>query len=306
METISKKIFISLLFTIAINTCFANFYKIDFILKNLPDRVIVLGLVKGDEFIPIDSLMAENELAQFRIPEESQTGVYRINMGQTKYAEVMDEGPQLFDFIFNKEDIIIETDFKSPEKSVSVILSTENKYWFAFKKKIQVIDTEISFLSKELDMHTGEYSNQTIKTAQQYNLLQIERNLFVDKIYREDSTLFAAQMVKTFKTPVLDGYLTGNERKEVFQKEYFKTVHFDNEALIYSQCYTDNVFNYLVSYNDKSFTKEQRIKAYKNGLDMILPNINKNKIVYDFLMEYLKHGFNVLEMQELVEYLSNN
>jgi hypothetical protein len=130
--------------------------------------------------------------------------------------------------------------------------------------------------------------------------------LFLDKIFSEDSSLFAAQMVKTYKTPVRDGYLTETERKEVFQKEYFNHVHFENEALIYSQCYTDNIFNYLVSYNDKSFTNEQREEAYKKAIDVILANTNKNKVVSEFIVSYLKHGFEVLKMDGLVEYLSAN
>jgi len=286
-------------------TGFADPYKIDFVIKNQPDRQIMLGLVKGDIFIPVDSTMAKNELVQFRLPEESRIGIYRINMGQTTYAKVMNEDPQILDFIFNKEDIIIETDFKTPQKSINVILSDENKFWVSFRKKIEIIDSEISFLEKKLNSFKGEYNNEAITNAQQYNLLQIERDLFLDKLYVENSTLFAAQMVKTFKTPILDGYLNEDERKKIFQKEYFNTVSFDREALIYSQCYTDNIFNYLVSFNDRSYSSVEREKAYKKAVEIILPNTNKNEKVYEFIVDYLKHGFEVLQMNTLVDYISN-
>lgn len=300
----NKRTFLTLILLTGIISCFADIHKVDFIIKNQPERTVVLGILKGDSFIPVDSTLAKNELVQFRLPEESKTGIYRINMGKTAYARVMDEDPQTFDFIYNKEDIIIETDFKSPEKSVSVILSKENKFWFSFKQKVTIIDSEISFLEKKLNANKGEYNNETINTAQQFNLLQIERDLFLDKIFSRDSSLFAAQLVKSYKIPVRDGYLTEIERKEVFQKEYFNHTSFENEALIYSQCYTDNIFNYLVSYNDKSFTTQQREDAYKKAVDTILANTNKNKVVYEFVVDYLKHGFEILKMDGLVKYLS--
>ena len=305
MKITFKKLSFIISLIINLNYGFANPYKIDFVIKNQPDRQIILGLVKGDNFIPVDSTLAKNELVQFRLTDEAQTGIYRINMGQTGYAKVMNEDPQVFDFIFDKEDIIIETDFNSPVKSVNIILSDENKFWFTFRKKIGIIDSEISFLEKKLNAHKGEYNNEAIKNAQQYNLLQIERDLFLDKVFTQDSNLFAAQMVRTYKTPVLDGYLTEEERKEVFQKEYFNKVNFENEALIYSQCYTDNIFNYLLSYNNKDFTSVQREKAYKKAVEIILPNTNKSKIIYEFIVDYLKHGFEVLEMDSLVDYISN-
>ena len=294
-----------LILAFAATSCFANFYKLDFVIRNLPDRQIVLGIVKGDEFIPVDSLMAKNELAQFRIPEESISGVYRLNLGKTVYARVMDEDPQIFEFIFNKEDIIIETDFKSPEESASVVLSNENNLWFSFKKRIKTIDADIAYLEKKLNAHKGEYDNDAIQTAQQYNLLQKERDMFLNQVLREDSSLLVSQMIRSYKTPLLDGYLTEKERKEVFHKEYFKVAEFENETLIYSHCYTDNIFNYLVSYNDKSFNDEQRETAYKNAVNVILSNTNKNKVVYAFIVDYLKHGFEVLKMGSLVDYISS-
>jgi len=38
--------------------------------------------------------------------------MYRLILGKTTYAKVMDEPPQQLDFIYNNEDLIFETDFE--------------------------------------------------------------------------------------------------------------------------------------------------------------------------------------------------
>jgi len=37
---------------------------------------------------------------------------------------------------------------------------------------------------------------------------------------------------------------------------------------------------------------------------MIVPNIRQNEQVYNFLMGYLVHGFNVLQMKNVISYIS--
>ena len=299
------KIKLTLVFFLIISTCFADFYKLDFIVRNQPDRLIVLGLVKGDEFIPVDSTLAKNELVQFRLPEKSVTGMYRIILEQSADSQSMDEEPQMFDFIFNNEHIIIETDYCSPEESVNVILSNENRLWYYFKRKINAIDSDIAHFEKRINGNKVKYNNEIINWAQQHNLLQLKRKMFLDHISRIDSSLFATQMIKSYKSPLMDGYLTEKERKDLFQKEFFKVVDFENEALIYTQCYTNNILNYLVSYNDINLSDEQREKAFKKAINIILANTGKNKTVYNFIVTYMKRGFVAINMKSLADFISS-
>jgi hypothetical protein len=40
------------------------------------------------------------------------------------------------------------------------------------------------------------------------------------------------------------------------------------------------------------------------ALDVIVPNIRQNNEVYRFIMGYLLHGFNVLQMENVIGYIS--
>lgn len=305
MKNLNHKNLFTVLFIIGAISCFAQPNSVGIIIKNQPDNPIVLGIVKGDNFIAIDSTLAENELVRFNLPNDALIGVYRLILGQTKYAKVMGESPQQLDFIFNKEDIVLETDFDAPETKTREIQSVENKVWFRFKERELVLKQQLNELEKSVNYYwSNNDSDNVIEKANEYNQLQIERDLFISQMIKENEGLFAAKLIQTFREPMLDGYLTEIQRKELFKKEYLKLLDFSDETLIYSQGYTDNIFNYLVSYNQKNFTQKQRELEYIKAVDLILEKINKNEKVQPFIIDYLIHGFEVLQLQKVITHIS--
>ncbi len=307
MRKIDYKTLLIILFILSAIPCFSQSHTIGIIIKNQPKIPIFLGLVKGDDFTVKDSAFAESELVRFTLPADSKIGIYRLIFGQTTYAKVMNEAPQQLDFIFNNEDIALKTDFKTPLDSLKIIQSVENKVWFAFFKKNKILKQHLSELEKEVNYYWSKNdSEDAIKKANDYNQLQIENDLFITQTAKKNEGLFAARLIKTFREPVLDGYLTELQRKDLFKKEYFKSLDFTDEMLINSQTYTDNVFKYLVSYNQKGLRQEQREQEYIKAVDIILGNTNKNEKVYEFILNYLVHGFEVLKLDNVLNYIAEN
>lgn len=277
-------------------------------IKNHPTGKIVFGYIQGDNFTPLDSslLNQSSGILQFSFPENAHTGVYRLNFGQSSAAKVLNEAPQTLDFIFDYENIVIETDFNSPAESLKVIESKENSAWFDFLAKDKLIRENIEFIEKEINSFWQKNdTNKVIKLATEYNQLQMERDNFVVDAANNTRGLFVSQMIKNLRVPLLDGYLTSEERKESFKKEFFRTLDFSDPAMINTAVYTDNLFKYLVMYNRFDYTAKKRETEYKKALDIIIPNINKNQEVYTFLMDYLIHGFNVLRMPGIITYISD-
>ena len=305
-NNIYKSIFTIFFLTITILS-YAQPYSVGIIIKNQPDNPIILGAVKGDNFIAIDTAFAIKELVRFELPKSADVGMYRIIMGQTPYAKVMNEDPQQLDFIFSNEDIVLETNFKSPETETLVIQSEENEIWFDFIKKEQFIKQDLNEREKEVNYYWAkDDTDNAIKSATEYNQLQIEYDLFITETAKKHEGRYATKLINTFREPLLDGYLTETQRKELFQKEYFKALDFTDETLINSQVYTNNVFKYLISYNNKGFTTKQREQQYIKALEIILANTNKNEKVYEFVLKYLVHGFEVLELENVITYIAEN
>jgi len=300
--------FLNIIFLGAISgNSFAQTFNVEVQIKNQPNNVIVFGSVKGDDFNPIDSTTLKQSVGkiQFNFPLNAHPGVYRIVFGTTPAARILNEPPQQLDFIFDNENLAFDTDFKAPVENLEIIQSKENTVWFEFLAKDKVIQQNIEMLEKEIDSfwQKGDTA-KVINYANDFNQLQMERDMFVVQTSQENRGLFTSQMIKNLREPLRDGYLTTAERKQSFKKEFFKSLDFTNPALINSSIYTDNIFKYLVMYNQFDFTQKQREAEYIKALDMIVPNIRQNEQVYNFLMGYLVHGFNVLQMKNVISYIS--
>lgn len=242
---------------------------------------------------------------KYEFPENAHSGVYRVDMGKTPYQRVMDESTQQLNFIFNNENMVFKTDFKEPVKKLEIIQSVENKIWYDFLSKDEILWQEINRLKKELDYYwsVGD-SAKAIDKATDFNTLQMERDQFVKNSVQQSEGLLVSAIIKNQRKPILDGYLTPEERNETFKSEFFKMLDFSDERLIQSSVYTDNVFEYLVSYNHPEFSEEQREKEYVKAVDVVLSSVNKNEHVYLFLREYLIHGFEVLQLQKVIDYIN--
>lgn len=309
VKTLKQALLISILLFFNVADLFPQEYSIEVFIDNQPDNFIVFGAVKGDSFTPIDStfIYPESRKVIFRLPADSHPGFYRIVLGKTPYARVMNEPPQQFDFIFNRENIVLKTDFKEPLKKMEVLESAENGVWFEYLAKNRVLKEEIETLEKEIELFRSRNDKaNTDKKINDYNTLQLARDMYITELVKMHGDLLAASAIYNQRLPVLDGFLSPEERKKVFQTDFFKPLDFTDERLIYSTIYTDRIFEYLVSYNNPEFTKEQREAAYIAALDVIFPAIRKNDKVYHFIRDYLLHGFRVLQLQKVISYISTN
>lgn len=298
-----KLVFILLLFYCFI---FANGqeYTIDVILKNAPENLIYLGSIKGDDYTVIDSTTANDDLVQFKFNAQSNIGVYRINFGYSSEKNKQNDMPRIIDFVFNNENIVLETDFYSPTNT-RVIQSSENEIWFYFKNKEAAFKNELVKYEKELNYNWAiDNSEKAIETATKYNQLQMERDLFLSETLKNAGNFYATRLIKTYREPLLDGYLTKKQRNVIFQKEFLNTVDFSDETLIYSQVLTDKIFLYLISYNQSSLTPKKREENYLQAVEYVFSKVDKNKTVFEFIQNYLRYGFELLQMPNIVEYIN--
>ena len=268
--------------------------------------VCVCVYVKGDNFSAIDSLQYSGSDIQFNLSNENHSGLYRLVLGQTPYARLMKQAPQQLNFIFNKENIHIKTDFKAPLDSALVLQSEENKLWYEVLRAKSTFHNRFSILEKEVDHYWSSNDTTTAwEKSNEFNRLQMAHDIYLGQHAQQYSNLLVSKYISAYRQPVTDGYLTLQERKQVFQNDFFKTLDFSHKELIYSTIYTDKVFEYLVTFNQPTYTQAERVKAYIPAVDEIMKQINKDPEVYKFLKDYLIHGFEVLKMQEVVNYIKS-
>jgi len=300
---------------------FSQTYSCNIQIKNQPNNQIILCAIKEDKFSPIDSTQSVNGIMQFQIPANSAPVIYRLILGQTTYAKVMNEPPQQLDFIFNKENVVLETDFKAPDDSLKVIQSEENKVWFEFLKKEKQLQEELKLAALELDYDRklGTENSGLITKMQigiritRYNQLQKQRDSIISETTKKYPNLFAARLIQMYREPFLDGNLSAQERNEIFKKEYFTQLDFSDEGLMSSSVYTDKVFKYLMSYAQRGLTREQQEQEFMIAVDEIVKSIHGvtsshpvNNQVYEYILDYLVRGFEKLNLDNLIAYIAEN
>lgn len=311
--------------------------------SNQPGNSVVLGQIKGDKFIPLDSSLFQpvtssspaesgtqnilpvnqsqlvnNAIVTFHLNESATPGMYRVILGKTRVAEIMNEPPQQLDFIFNQENLVFETDFKAPVDSLRVLQSEENKVWFAFKKQEKEYKTQIKELEMEVNYYQaqgvapstrGNSDNAVTNRITQYNRLQKERDSLINKIIESNPNLFATKLIKMYREPFQDGNLSEQQRKEVFKNEFFNQLDFTDEALINTSIYTEKAFQYIMAFAQKGLTREQQeqefLKATEKILEVIHPmtsgdQMNSNK-VYEFILDYLVRGFEKMNIENVLK-----
>jgi hypothetical protein len=299
-------IFIILLFTVTNGIAKAQQFHIELAITNQPDNPISFGWIQGDDFNLIDSarINQTNGKITFDFPVNAHPGTYRLIFGKTTYAKIMDESPQQLDLIFNNENILIETNFNSPIESLTILESEENKIWYQFLSKDKFFQPDIAEYEKIVDRYwrTGD-EEKAIDAAGNYNQLQLERDVFVKDMVDQNLGLLVSAYIKNKRQPLLDGYLSADERDAFYKKNFFRNVDLTDDRLINSSVYSDVVFEYLTHYNQVNFTKEQRENAYIKAVDVMFPMINKNEKVYRFLANYIVNGFKLLQLDNVINHI---
>jgi hypothetical protein len=262
-------------------------YSLKLHFKNQKVYSIVFQSITGDQFAIVDTL---NKDGIYRFREGLSTGMYRLLFKRILKGKAINEPNQQLDFIFNNEDIEFSTDIDSPTDSLKVILSEENRVWLGFKRK----DIEVQKLIKELDIEIDFFRKHGIidpAARNEYNQLQIIRNESIDQISKDYPGLFASKLIAYYREPVLDGALPKEERKVIFKSDFFNGIDFNDETLINSSVYTDKVYKYLSSFNQRGLTPEQQQNEYIIAIDQIMAHCSQNEKVRDFIHNYLVRYF---------------
>ena len=304
-------------------------------IKNQPYNTVAIGAVSGDNFILSDSIPTRNIITSagpvktisWNFPPDAAPGTYRVVLGMTTYARVMNEPPQQFDFIFNGENIRIETDYLNPFDSLKVLQSAENIVWYEFLKKETAVRKALEALEKDeafyrirlkellLQEDAPEEEVSEVRTAlvnvtNQLNQIQMERENIIERMAGADTSMLVSHYIRAFREPFRDGFLSPEERNAFFQKEYLRYIDFSDEALIHSSVLTDKIFNYLVTYNQRGFSQEQRQEAYIKAVEAVMADVKKKAgqhgVVYAFVLDYLVDGFERLKMEKVLAWISKN
>lgn len=254
----------------------------------------------------LDSLpVKENGTITFKVPENTSPGMLRAILGMSTYAKYSNGQPSSIDLLFNKEDIELSLDFDKPNEKLSVIKSKENQVYFDFLEADALLFKKLGLL-EQVVMSYPDKDEFYLKALEYYKKFQLQREKFIDKSYSTNPQLLASKIIRTKKIPITEGDLTPAARDSVFKSQFLNKVDFNDTTLLYTNIYTDKVFQFIQLFMKRNATPRENEASIIQALDILVPKLSENETIQTHLMQFMLAGFESMQMEEVLAHISAN
>jgi thiol-disulfide isomerase/thioredoxin len=264
-------------------------------IKNLDDAKAALTSLQGERIPFIDSIFSDTS-GQFHFSlKDKHAGFYRLQFSKNKSL----------DFLFDNEDIEIETDANNMLDSLIVIESESNKIYYEFVKLNKAYKTKTELLQLILARYPKEDDYyQTTKAK----LVQIQEDYlnFVNITAQTNPKAFIARYVRSAQLPVVDTEIPFDKQLVYLKSHALDNVNFYDAELIYSDAFTNKTIEYLTYYRNPQLPLGLLEQEFNTAVDSILNKAKVNSIVYQHIVEYLLDGFKKFGFDNVLNYIVEN
>lgn len=282
-------------------------YQVKVHVKNLPtdSKPLLLNVYNGNTYI-VDSLpILENDVIQYRIPANTSPGLFRAILGVSVYAKYTNGPPTVVDFLFNRENVELATDFEKPQDSLKVIQSKENQMYLDFQKTDALFFQKSGLLEQVLINYPDK--DEFYKKAIEYHKkFLLQRDKYIDKMYNQNQNLLAGKIIHTRKVPLTAGDLSPTVRDSIFKSQFLETVEFNDTTLLYTNAYTDKVYQFIQMFMKRDASLRENEANIIKAVDLIVPRLDVNPFIQQRLLQFLIAGFEVNKLEEVLAHISTN
>ncbi len=216
---------------------------IKFKISGIPDSVKTLNLVRyyGKGLYYADTADMKNGVIQFD-GKKQKPGIFALFL----------PGEQLLEFVYNNEDIFIESTAKNPMPNAKVKRSEENKIFLKYVSFIGKERGHMNLLGKERD--TLDKESQRFKTLtkmiedKNQGVIDHQKEIIKANPERLISKIIHMSMdIDIPETPVDDmgTPLDSNFRIKYYQANYFDNVDFNDDRLVKTPIFHTKLQNYF-------------------------------------------------------------
>lgn len=263
--------------------------------KGMPLYPVLLTDFRGDKNTVIDTAFTDAKgVVIFTLPDNQHPGMYKLVFKDDKYV----------DFIFNGENVEMETDISKVSGSLVVIKSTENQLYFNYLMTRKQHETKLEALQQLHDKYPGD-DPFVLQVKKEYDKQRSNLTRYEDSICKEAQDRYVGRIVRVKKeqTPDIDadGYTQVMNKKQ----HWFDNIDFNDTLLLYSGVITTKIIDYLTVFASKHYEPEQQVQMFRMAIDTVVEKAKVNKKMYDFAVDFLFDGFEQMGDVNLVEYVAS-
>lgn len=261
--------------------------------------------LSGEKSLFVDSVTASNNKTyQFNL-SKNHPGFYRLIFNNKNPSLYGRAETSWIDFVYDKNNIEIETNADNTLEKTKIIQSEENIIYYDFinLNKDYKIKTELLQLIIARYPETDSYY-QTTKEK----LIQIQEDYlyFVNVTAKINPNTFIARYVRTAQLPIVKAEVPFDEQLLYLKTHSLDNVNFNDDGLIYSDAFTNKSIEYLSYYRNPQLPMALLEKEFEAAIDTILNKAKVNDIVYKHITEYLLDGFKKFGFDNVINYIIEN
>lgn len=285
---------IALFFPIFISLNSFSQYKIEGTITGYEEKQMLFSSIYGHLETAIDTIKTdENGHFKIILPKNSTTGLYRLNLRTQEYL----------DLIFNKENIKFNTIVTGLIDSIQFSETKENKIYYDFYKKSKQDHYKIELLTPLLNYFPMEDSFymeivNKLKNTQANILTEI------NKIKSDQKNTFASKLILSEIDPILYWNPTAIDQKKYLKNHFLDYIDFNDLTLMNSDIFASKAIQFISIYGDKNLNREQQGEEFIKAIDILLSEASVNKIVFDYIFEYIVEGFERFDYENVMTHIS--
>ncbi len=271
-------------------------YEFNAKIKSCPEENVILTRFYGDQILIVDSILPDKSgEIEFEFSANSAPGIYRLVFTDEK----------ILDFIFNKENIELSSNYNFLMDSVKVSKSKENTLFYKYLHRKRDFEIKMELISPLIDYYPRTdmfYWNIVYK----FDELQFEWREYLDSLIMNNEQSFVAKISKMEKTPSVSSDLPGPERSAFFKRHFFDDISFGDTSLYRSNIFTGKIIEYLSLYSNPRLSQSELEEEFINATNVILAKVSDDPASYEFVLNYLVNGFEKFHFDKVLEYISEN
>ncbi len=304
MKTLKHIILFSL--CIAWVTAISQTHTLNAKVEGLFQNTVYLANYLGDKNTVLDSVLLDNKGAfQFKLKDNYKQGLYKIILGKSQNPQSYNNDEIFINIIYNKENIEFVTYFEAPVDSMRIILSDENKIYFDFLQKEKKINTQLEILS-QLPSYFPKQDEFYPEIEKRYTDIQEQYQNYFSGIIKNSPNKFVAHLIKSVRYPLLDFNLSDEAKHQYIKQHFLDNIDFTDTLLIYSDLFTSKAVAYIKLYGKQGLTKEQQELEFIKAIDTLMLKSRLNNRINTQIKDYLIKGFELLDMNKALEYISEH
>ena len=290
--------------------------------RDMAGRKVELLDFYGDKNRVVDSTTVENKgLFRFLFNDDSPVGMYRLRFEKGRNVDV----------IYNRNDI--ELSISKPNvqagryslfDGIDVLSSGDNSLYYGFLRTLDLRRKRTALLNQLKLLYPpskdkGKVPDQNTTgmpeagTGPFYDRIEDEmRNLhqgfeeYIQQLIDNNPDSYAAKIIKTMKTPVLNVEVSEDGRKEWLKEHFWKSVDLSDATLLHSPVIPSKVFEYISLYNDNRLSREEQEMAFIDAVDVVLFKARVDKTVFRVVLDIVTRQFEKSEYELVLTYITEN